>query len=246
MQFLGKLGKIVCWRPPRRPGGLAPPPRGNPGSATADQLQMCPSLCPGARTTWWNFHYLILIVVVPWPGADVAGYFQVSPSHQRRRSVLWRQTVQVRAGRLQLYIRQIRKCQQAKKISENILRNNKAFSWRPPAHFPTGWGGGGVRVWWGPNEEVWTYQGAGLGPGGPQVNKFEQVHSGHMWTPPTSLSHLFVITAGQRSCGKVVFSVVSVCHSVHMGEKHKDREICYFETVRIIFKTDIAFVFVVT
>ena len=34
MQFLGKFGKIVCWRPP---GELAPPPRGNPGSATATQ-----------------------------------------------------------------------------------------------------------------------------------------------------------------------------------------------------------------
>ena len=32
MQFLGKFGKIVCWRPP--PGELAPPPRGNPRSAT--------------------------------------------------------------------------------------------------------------------------------------------------------------------------------------------------------------------
>ena len=31
MQFLGKFGKIVCWRPP---GELAPPPWGNPGSAT--------------------------------------------------------------------------------------------------------------------------------------------------------------------------------------------------------------------
>ena len=31
MQFLGKFGKIVCWRPP---GELEPPPRGNPGSAT--------------------------------------------------------------------------------------------------------------------------------------------------------------------------------------------------------------------
>ena len=31
MQFLGKFGKIVCWRPP---GELVPPPRGNPGSAT--------------------------------------------------------------------------------------------------------------------------------------------------------------------------------------------------------------------
>ena len=33
MQFLGKFGKIVCWRSP--PGELAPPPWGNPGSATA-------------------------------------------------------------------------------------------------------------------------------------------------------------------------------------------------------------------
>ena len=32
MQFLGKFGEIVCWRPP---GELAPPSRGNPGSATA-------------------------------------------------------------------------------------------------------------------------------------------------------------------------------------------------------------------
>ena len=32
MQFLGKFGKIICWRPP---GELAPPPRGNPRSATA-------------------------------------------------------------------------------------------------------------------------------------------------------------------------------------------------------------------
>ena len=34
MQFLEKFGKIVCWRPPPR-GELVPPPRGNPGSATA-------------------------------------------------------------------------------------------------------------------------------------------------------------------------------------------------------------------
>ena len=31
MQFFDKSGKFVCWRPP--PGGLAPPPTGNPGSA---------------------------------------------------------------------------------------------------------------------------------------------------------------------------------------------------------------------
>ena len=31
MQFLGKFDKFLCWRPP---GELAPPPRGNPGSAT--------------------------------------------------------------------------------------------------------------------------------------------------------------------------------------------------------------------
>ena len=32
MQFSGNFNKIVSWRPP--PWGLAPPPRGNPGSAT--------------------------------------------------------------------------------------------------------------------------------------------------------------------------------------------------------------------
>ena len=31
MQFLGKFGEIVCWRPP---GKLGPPPRGNPGSGS--------------------------------------------------------------------------------------------------------------------------------------------------------------------------------------------------------------------
>ena len=31
MQFFVKFGKIICWRPP---GGLAPPPTGNPGSAS--------------------------------------------------------------------------------------------------------------------------------------------------------------------------------------------------------------------
>ena len=39
-----------------------------------------------------------------------------------------------------------------------------------------------------------------------------------IFTLPHTLSHLSVITAGQWSCGKVMFSVVSVCHSVHMGE----------------------------
>ena len=33
MQFLGKLGKIICWHPQ----GLVPPPRGNPGSAIAQE-----------------------------------------------------------------------------------------------------------------------------------------------------------------------------------------------------------------
>ena len=36
VQFLGNFGKFVCWRPP---GELAPPPRGNPGSATDNGLQ---------------------------------------------------------------------------------------------------------------------------------------------------------------------------------------------------------------
>ena len=35
LQFLGKFGKIVCWRHPAPFRRLTPPPRGNPGSATA-------------------------------------------------------------------------------------------------------------------------------------------------------------------------------------------------------------------
>ena len=31
-KFFAKFGKIICWRPP---GGLAPPPTGNPGSTPA-------------------------------------------------------------------------------------------------------------------------------------------------------------------------------------------------------------------
>ena len=33
MQFSGKIGQIIGWRPPL---GLVPPPLGNPGSATAN------------------------------------------------------------------------------------------------------------------------------------------------------------------------------------------------------------------
>ena len=43
IQLLGKFGQIVCWRP--LPPGLAPPPRGNPGSATGVYLStggVCP------------------------------------------------------------------------------------------------------------------------------------------------------------------------------------------------------------
>ena len=53
MQFLGKFGKIVCWRPP---GELAPPPRGNPGSATG-------SATLGNKCThlpWPTLHNLLL------------------------------------------------------------------------------------------------------------------------------------------------------------------------------------------
>ena len=35
IQIFGKFGKIVCWRPP---GGLVPPPTGNPGSTTESQM----------------------------------------------------------------------------------------------------------------------------------------------------------------------------------------------------------------
>ena len=37
MQFSGKIGQIIGWRPPL---GLAPPPLGNPGSATAGPLHL--------------------------------------------------------------------------------------------------------------------------------------------------------------------------------------------------------------
>ena len=42
MQFWGKFGKIVCWRP------LAPPPRGNPGYTTdfIDDHTACPVILP--------------------------------------------------------------------------------------------------------------------------------------------------------------------------------------------------------
>ena len=51
MQFLGNFGKIVCCRPP--PGELAPPPRGNPGSATAHQ-QKTMSLGNGWQVSIFN------------------------------------------------------------------------------------------------------------------------------------------------------------------------------------------------
>ena len=35
MQFWGKFGKIICWRPPPLSGELVPPPRGNPGATSA-------------------------------------------------------------------------------------------------------------------------------------------------------------------------------------------------------------------
>ena len=43
IQFLGKFGKIIYRRPPS-PGGCAPPPRGNPGSATEYYLLNDPAL----------------------------------------------------------------------------------------------------------------------------------------------------------------------------------------------------------
>ena len=49
MQFLGKFGKIVCWRPP--PGELAPPPRGNPGSATV-WVCLCLGQSQGVYLFW--------------------------------------------------------------------------------------------------------------------------------------------------------------------------------------------------
>ena len=52
MQFLGNFGKIVCLRPP---GESAPPPRGNPGSATAlfDISSLTHCLLPIAVMVYW-------------------------------------------------------------------------------------------------------------------------------------------------------------------------------------------------
>ena len=38
VQFSGKYGKIICWRPP---GELASSPQGNPGSATGYDSFTC-------------------------------------------------------------------------------------------------------------------------------------------------------------------------------------------------------------
>ena len=45
MQLMGKIGKILCWRP-FPPGEMAPPPRGNPGSATGKLPIFLASLKP--------------------------------------------------------------------------------------------------------------------------------------------------------------------------------------------------------
>ena len=48
-----------------------------------------------------------------------------------------------------------------------------------------------------------------------QNNCFQQIYS-DSWHSLVILLH--IITTHQRSCGKVVFSVLSVCLSFHMGE----------------------------
>ena len=62
MQFLGNFGEIVCWRPP--PGELAPPPRGNPRSATDSGgiikgKQLClvfSGRLPSSKISWVHFN----------------------------------------------------------------------------------------------------------------------------------------------------------------------------------------------
>ena len=49
MQFLGKIGKIVCWRPP---GEFVHPPRGNPGSATVCSTDDLPIRCSNGQHTF--------------------------------------------------------------------------------------------------------------------------------------------------------------------------------------------------
>ena len=48
MQFSEKIGQIIGWRGPPPPLGLAPPPLGNPGSATA---------YPSLETGWRPFSH---------------------------------------------------------------------------------------------------------------------------------------------------------------------------------------------
>ena len=49
--LLGNFGKIICWRPP---GELAPPPRGNPGSATGLSYQTLVHLSLKQCTPSWK------------------------------------------------------------------------------------------------------------------------------------------------------------------------------------------------
>ena len=66
MQFLGKCGKIVCWRhPPPPTQGLTPTPRRNPGFATGSVVNML-RLCQNfrnkpstfSRDVWSSEHML--------------------------------------------------------------------------------------------------------------------------------------------------------------------------------------------
>ena len=53
MQFLGNFGKIVCWRPPWE---LAPPPRGNPGSAIVHIFELFKYKCKLSPDYEWEYN----------------------------------------------------------------------------------------------------------------------------------------------------------------------------------------------
>ena len=56
--FLGNFGKIICWRSP--PRELAPPPQGNPGSATVNHEQFGKSVYLIGLNIMWLEDVIIL------------------------------------------------------------------------------------------------------------------------------------------------------------------------------------------
>ena len=83
MQFLGKFGRIVCWRPP---GELAPPPWGNPGSATDNHKDFAFAFA-FTQCDWTFKVYVptILIVMCSW----LVFWVDIDPGSQLRFFLYW-------------------------------------------------------------------------------------------------------------------------------------------------------------